>query len=69
MKPESYAARANRMPTVWVGECICGLLVHEKSDGRRYDNKTRRIHSEGECRARRGLSGDNVVPFSDTRGQ
>lgn len=53
MKPNTYDEKAKRLPTVWVGECVCGRIVHEKSDGRRYDNETNRLHAEWECRARR----------------
>lgn len=49
----THEKRPPQKPTVWVGECVCGLVVYETTDGKRYAEQTRRLHSAGDCQARR----------------
>lgn len=49
MKPPKDKSR--NLPTVWVGECRCGAVVFEVSDGIRFDQQTMRRHTIMECEA------------------
>lgn len=37
------------LPVMWVGECRCGCLVFEVSDGTRFSEDTRKRHTVMEC--------------------
>jgi hypothetical protein len=41
------------LPVVWIGECFCGLLCFETSDGVRFAYAQRRRHQDWECVAMR----------------
>lgn len=42
-----------KSPTVWVGECVCGLIVYETADGKRFIQATRKPHLDWHCANRR----------------
>lgn len=43
-----------KSPTVWIGECVCGLLVYETEDGKRYDTEKGWRHLDSVCEKRKG---------------
>jgi hypothetical protein len=57
--------KPRRQPTVWIGECVCGLIVYETADGKRFEQKQNRPHSNAYCKARRDQS--KVVPFPEAQ--
>ncbi len=40
-------------PTVWVGECVCGLTVYETANGKRFIQSTGKPHKDWHCTNRR----------------
>jgi hypothetical protein len=51
--PFAEKRKERKPPTVWVGECVCGLLAYETEDGKRYLVDNNRHHSRDQCQAQR----------------
>lgn len=49
---QKHDAARKRLETVWIGECVCGLMVYELENGWRFDLQNQR-HTAGACQARR----------------